>query len=81
MQMDRRWVYKADRGIRSSLMACIIFWMWLRQISRMVSCAARAYSARIIKITPLGEPFIVIFSLIVSCPNTSVGPNMDKRVL
>jgi len=47
----------------------------------MVSCAARAYSARIINITPLEEPFTVTFSLMVSCPNTSVGPNMEKRVL
>ena len=35
--------------------------MWPRQTSRMGSCAARAYSARIIKITPLGEPFTVTF--------------------
>jgi len=47
----------------------------------MVSCAARAYSARIIKITPLGEPFTVTFSLIATCPNTTIGTSTEKKEL
>jgi len=47
----------------------------------MVSSAVRAYSARIIKITPLGEPFIVTFSLIASCPNTTIGTSTEKKEL
>jgi len=47
----------------------------------MVSCAAHAYTARIIKIIPLEQPFTVTFFVMVSCPNTYVGPNMEKKVL
>jgi hypothetical protein len=55
---------------RSSFMACIIFWMWPRQTSGMVSCAARVEIARTRKITLLQGPFTAIFLLMVSCPIT-----------
>jgi hypothetical protein len=66
---------------RSSLMASIIFWMWLRQTSGMISCAARASIARTRRITPLQGPFVVIFLLMVSCPITFVGSIMEKKGL
>ena len=42
--------------LTNSLKACIIFWLWLRQTRRMVSCA------RITRITPLQESFTATFS-------------------
>jgi len=64
---------------RSLLMACIIFWIWLRQTSKMVSCAAHAEIARIRRIAPLQKLFTAIFSLMVSYLITFVGPTIEKR--
>jgi hypothetical protein len=66
---------------RSSLMASIIFWMWLRQTRGMVSCAARASITRTRRITPLQGPFTAIFLLMVSCPIIFVGPVSEKKGL
>jgi hypothetical protein len=62
-------------------MASIIFWMWSRQTSGMVSYATRASIARTRRITPLQEPFTPIFLLMVLCPITFVEPVMDKKGL
>ena len=41
-QMSRQWMYYTNRRSKEFLMVCINFWMWSRQISGMISCAARA---------------------------------------
>jgi hypothetical protein len=66
---------------RSSLMACIIFWMWSRQTRGMVSYATYADIARTRRITSLEGPFTAIFLPIVSCPITFVGQFMEKKGL
>ena len=81
MQMDRQWMHKADRRTKEFIDGLHYFLNVARQTSRMVSCAAHAYTARIIKIIPLEQPFTVTFSVIVSCSNNYVGPNMEERVL
>ena len=47
---------------KNSLMACIIFCLWLRQTSRIVLCDARMFIATITRITPLQESFTATFS-------------------
>jgi hypothetical protein len=54
-------------------MANVIYWMWPRQTSRIVSSVAGAEIFRIRRITPLQEPLTAMFSLMVSCPITFVG--------
>ena len=55
--------------LTSLLIACIIFWLWSRQTSRMVSCAGRAYITKTRRITPLQKSFTTTFSLMVSYPS------------
>jgi hypothetical protein len=62
---------------RSSLMAYIIFCMWPRKTSGMVSCAACAEIAR--RIAPLQGSFTAIFFLVVSCPIIFVGQVTEKK--
>jgi hypothetical protein len=64
---------------RSSLMAYIIFWLWLKQTSGMVSCAARAEIARTRRITPFQGFFTPIFLLIVSCQLHLLDKSRRKR--
>jgi len=54
-------------------MANVIYWMWPRQTSGIVSSVAGAEISRIRRITPLQEPLTAMFSLMVSCPITFVG--------
>jgi hypothetical protein len=63
---------------RGSSIACIIFWMWPRKTSGMVSCAAHAVIARTRRITPLQEPFTAIFLPMVSYPITFVEQVVQK---
>ena len=81
MQMDRQWMYKADRRTKEFIDGLHYFLNVAETNKQNGFMAAYVYTARIIKIIPLEQTFIVTFSVMVLCPNTYVGPNMEKRVL
>src|SRR6185312_4351826 len=64
---------------KNSLMACIIFCLWLRQTSRMVLCAARVFIATITRITHLQESYTATFSQMVSWRSMFVGQRTENR--
>src|SRR4026208_1924742 len=81
MQMDRQWMYNADRRSKEFIDGLHYFFMWLRQTSRMVLCAARVFIAIITRITHLQESYTATFSQMVSWRSMFVRRSTENRGL
>src|SRR6185436_14948274 len=81
MQMDRQWMYNADRRSNEFIEGLHYFCLWLRQTSRMVLCVVRVLIARIARITPLQESYTATFSQMVSWRSMFVGRSTENRGL
>jgi hypothetical protein len=68
-------------ALEISLKVCILFSLWLRQISRMVLCVVHAVFVRMRRIALPQRPFTSAYSGSVSCLAIIVGPSMEKEGL
>jgi hypothetical protein len=68
-------------ALTSSLMACILLSVWLRQTSKMVLCLVHVVSVRIRRITLPQISFTTTCFGPVSCPAIIVGPSIKKEGL
>src|SRR6185295_8575494 len=81
MQMDRQWMYNADRRSKEFIDGLHYFLSVAEANKQNVLCAARVFIATITRITHLRESYTATFSQMVSWRSMFVGRSTENRGL